>query len=136
MINRQVFSISASGGVTGGDTGRLEGGLLQFRWYPDAVDTGQSGTLALALFPIMADTGSGWTIYSEAGVNLGVGFNRAPRQATHDANGAVDQTDTGTPAAPTPIVGSGDRLSARIAPTDTGNVIAGKLYVWSEQAVG
>lgn len=132
MITRQIFRLTSAAGAVGHDTGRLNGEIRQMRWCPDAADTGIASTLALALLPDMADTGLGFTIYSQS-VNLGTQLTKFPRQPSHDPQGDVDQTDTGTPARPVSVVGAGDRLRATVTPGDTGVVIAGNLYVWAKQ---
>src|SRR3990167_24004 len=129
--NRIRLAISGvSAGATEGDTGLLWGRVEQFRWYPTTVDTGQSGTITLAVLPDMADTGVGWSFFSQASVNLGVGQTRAPTQPQHGSDGVADPADTGA-AFGVPIVGANDRLRVKIIPGDTGMVIAGNLYVWS-----
>jgi hypothetical protein len=128
---RLRFRLAASGGAAGGDTGRLTGALAQIRWSPAAADTGQIGTLALSLLPQEGDSGGpGWTFYSESGVNLGAAFTRSPRQPQHGPDGAPDPADTGA-AFGVPIVGANDRLRAKITPADTGVVVTGSLYAWT-----
>ena len=118
-----------NGGNVKGDTGILYGRLEQFRWYPTALDTGTTGTLALAVLPGApgaADTGPGFTAFEVGSLNFGAGFTRAPRQKIYFSDGTLD---TGAAY----VVGAGDRLRAKVTPGDTGMVIDGALYVWTRQ---
>lgn len=118
-----------NGGNKKGDTGILYGRVEQFRWYPTDLDTGTTGTIALAVLPSTpgnADTGPGFTVFEAASLNLGAGLTRSPRRHVYFEDGTLD---TG----PAYVVGAGDRLRAKITPGDTGMVIDGALYVWTRQ---
>ena len=131
MMQRQRFPISTSGGVTKGDTGRLAGIVQQMSWAPTTADTGQPATVQLAILPDDADTGKGWLFYSAAAHQMGAVFVRSPRQPQHGSDGAADQSDTGA-AFGVPVVGANDRMRVKVVPGDTGVVIAGALYVWTQ----
>src|SRR3990167_8282727 len=96
-----------------GDTGRLTGQIKHISWAPDTVDTGTPATVQLAICPDEGDTGKGFLVYS---VSQQMG-------AVWDTGG--DQLPSGK------AFGNNDRLRLKVRPTDTGNVIAGALYVWS-----
>jgi hypothetical protein len=128
FYERTRMSLTALAGVGSGDTGILVGELAQMRWSPDIPDTGQIGTLSLALVPEAGDTGSGWQFYSET-LNFGAGFTRAPRQPAHGPDGSPNFLDTGH-TVNVPIVGWLDRLRVKLVPTDSGVVIGGTLYTW------
>jgi hypothetical protein len=129
-MNRSYFPVTVTGGVAySANTPPIHGEIKQLRWYHVA-DTGQLATIELAVLPDQNDTGIGWQIYNRASANVATPFVVAPRQSTHDLSGAPDHTDTGTPAAPAPIVLAGDRLRVKVTPADTGVVIDGKLYIW------
>jgi hypothetical protein len=134
MIIRQRFDVDVAGGVVFQDTGQpVNGELMQMRWWHPA-DTGQVATLQVSVLPVTDDTGVGWLIYNGAATNLATQFVKAPRQFSHDLAGDPDQTDTGTPASPEPIVLAHERLKIRVAPADTGVVLSGgRLYVWSKE---
>ena len=124
-MQRILFNITTDTG-TQGDTGQnVHGALLQFHWNPTTPDTGAD--LRLDLLPKMGDTGDGFSIFDDNDC-LGVNFTRAPRQPTHDLSGAVDQTDTGTPASLSPYVFAGDRLRVKVTPG--GAAVVGRLYVY------
>ena len=127
--HRKRLHASITGGVASGDTGILDGAVQQMRWYPDTVDTGQVGTIVLSVLPEASDSGSGWDVFSQASLNLGVGRTWAIRQPQHGSDGLPDPADTGA-AFGVPIVGAFDKLRMKVTPADTGNVIAGDLYVW------
>ena len=101
---RTNFPLIVFGGQAKGDTGFLVGALEQLRWSPAANDTGQVGTLSLAVVPEAGDTGSGWEFYGETR-NFGAGFTRAPRQPQHGFDGAPDPADTGRRSAFRLLVG-------------------------------
>lgn len=125
-MQRQIFQINTDTG-TQGDTGPvISGEIAQVRWSPTVVDTGAD--LLMALLPRTGDTGDGFVFVNDNDC-LGADFVRVPRQPTHDLSGAADVTDTGTPAAPAPIVGAGgDRIRVKVTPG--GAACAGRLYVW------
>lgn len=120
MITRQRFRLSTSGGVTVSDSGNLAGSLEQIRWSPDTNDTGQVAALEIALLPDTDDTGLGWNVHRQAAINLGVGFTEG-----------ILSSDTGSLSV-VAIVGANDRLRVRAVPADTGVVLAGTLYAWSD----
>lgn len=125
-----VFSGDGSANLT--DTGQFPvfGSIDQIRWIPTTQDTGASniGTLSLFLGAKPVDTGLAQLVWSEGSLVLGNDITRVPRQTTHDASGAADVADTGTPASPTPVYGCGETLTARFTAGDTG-AIAGALEV-------
>lgn len=124
MITRLRFDIDTDTNPQG-DTGHLQGEIVQAAWSPTTGDTG--GDLQLALIPRTGDTGDGFVFYNRTDC-LGSNFNFVPRQPSHDTQGAVDQTDTGTFASPQPIFGAGDRLRIKTIPG--GAALSGRLYVW------
>ena len=129
-MNRSYFPVTVSGGTAySANTSPIDGEIKQIRWH-HATDTGQVATIEIAVLPDANDTGIGWQIYNRASANVATPFVVAPRQPTHDVSGAIDQTDTGTPAAPGAIALANDRLRLKVTPADTGVVIDGKLYVW------
>lgn len=124
-ISRHLFQLSTDTGSLG-DTGiNFMGAVEQVRWNPISGDTGANAVMTLGLLPRMGDTGDGWIFATYT--NLAANFVRVPRQPTHDAQGAVDQTDTGTPASPAPVVSATDRLRVKV----TGGPLSGRLYVWT-----
>jgi hypothetical protein len=121
MYSRQNFHMSDTGTMT--DTGSpFHGEVKQMRWIHLSGDTG--GSIEVGLYPKAGDTGEGFLFLSQS---LTPQFTRVPRQPTHDISGDVDQTDTGTPAAPAPIVAAGDRLRVK----KTGATGTGRLYIWT-----
>lgn len=120
MMQRQLFDFTDTGtqAINGPN---FSGSVEQYRWVSVAGDTG--GTLELSLQPRQADTGDGFVFASHG---LTPQFTKAPRMPTHDVSGDADMTDTGTPASPSPIVASGDRIRA----VKTGATGTGRLYVW------
>ena len=129
-MNRSYFPVTVSGGTAyAANTPPIFGEVKQFRWH-HAADTGQIATIELTVLPDQSDTGLGWQIYNRASGNVATPFVIAPRQPTHDVNGDIDQTDTGTPAEPEPVTLAGDRIRIKVTPADTGVVIDGKGYLW------
>lgn len=111
---RQRFSINTSVGVTKGDTGApAQGEPAYFRWVPTTVDTGQPATITIGIDLDEGDTGAGYIFYNSGAVNLGAQLTK----------GFVS-TDTGTR-----VAFGGERARIKIAPADTGVVLAGTGYL-------
>jgi len=106
---------------TFGDTGFLNGELLQLRWYP-TTDTGH--TLTLKILPSEGDTGHGWNAWVSDSGEQSAQYTAAPRQkialTPHDGT-----TDTGYGT----FVGAGDKIRAQIVSTGTGTT-SGTLYLY------
>jgi hypothetical protein len=131
-MQRHIFRLASTGGTRVGDTGRLAGAIQQMRWHPNTTDTGQPSAFTLSILPDGTDSGPGWVFYSQAAVNLGAAFTKAPRQPMHGSDGNVDPADTGSQSG-VEVVGANDRLRVKISPADTGVVVDGRLYVWSRE---
>lgn len=123
MNTRQLFEFD--GAVAAGDTGPpVNGSLMQFRWNPTVVDTGNNAILTISILPRAGDTGDGWVIYSKTS-GLNANFFDAPRQAASYL-GADNSGDSGFE----PTEFAGDRLRVQIATT---SAIAGRFYAWFKQ---
>lgn len=105
MMQRQLFDLSDTGSMT--DTGpNFSGRVEQWRWVNTAGDTG--GNLDIGIYPRAGDTGDGWLIVSNVGLES-------------QLKASLPDNDTGVV-----VHGAGARLRV----VKSGAAGTGRLYVW------
>jgi len=107
---------------TFGDTGFLNGELLQLRWYP-TTDTGHS--IVLVIHPSEGDTGHGFTVWTSDSGEQSAQWLAFPRANPQHGSGVDGASDTGW----VPYVGGGDKISLKRPSPGTGTT-SGTLYIY------
>lgn len=122
-VTHTVFNVSTDTGGWWQDTGPVvEGPVLQVAWLPTAgADTGAGADLQLELVSGGgADTGALATICAMDNALPNARKQYVFKQQTYDTGGSVSSEEF--------VFGSGQKLRAKVTPT--GEVTAGKLYVF------
>jgi len=125
---RHYFEIVTDTGVPAsvvkGDTGIINGRVLQVHVKPTVADTG--GDLEIGIYPT-SDTGDGWLFYNNNDV-LGAESTFVPQQSI--STNLDGTTDTGF----APVVGEGDRLRVKVRAgrvVAAGGVNTTRIWVWT-----
>ena len=123
MLSRQRYDVNTDTGTQSFTGSFFMGGLMQIGWNATTPDTGAD--LEISLQPgDGADTGEGWTVYSNNDC-LGADFLQPLSRNVVHANGL----DTGTGGAQAAIAAAGDKLAIKVTPG--GAAVVGTLYVWT-----
>jgi len=114
------MAISDTG--TFGDTGFINGELMQLRWVP-TTDTGHS--LVVTIHPSEGDTGHGFQVWTSDSGEQSDQYVAHPRASPQHGSGVNGASDTGF----VPYVGAGDKISIKGTATGTGTT-SGTFYIY------